>query len=53
MLTDDHCFILDYTEDNKTVAGVPQLYPEGLVPILNTCLFGEIQNAAVDLDLYT
>ena len=53
MLTDDHCFILDYTEDNKTVAGVPQLYPEGLVPILDTCLFGEIQNAAVDLDLYT
>ena len=42
LLTDDHCTILDYTEDKKTVESVPHLYPEKLVPVLNTCLFGAI-----------
>lgn len=52
MLTDDHCIMLDYTETNSDVAGVPY-YPDGLSPILNTCLFGKEKNAAIDLDMMT
>lgn len=49
LLTDDHCTILDYTEEQKSVAGVPHLYPASLVPIMNTCLFGDVKNASIDL----
>ena len=53
LFTDDHCLILDIKEQNDSVAGVPMLYPEQLVPILNTCLFSEAKNAAADLGIET
>ena len=27
------------------------MYPTKLVPIMNTCLFGSVKNAAIDLDM--
>ena len=41
LFTEDHCLILDYTERHKNVAGVPQRYPAGIVPLLNTCMFAK------------
>ena len=55
LFTDDHCRILDYTENHNTVAGVPQIYPEGIVDLLNRCMFAETseQSAAYSLELNT
>lgn len=53
LLTDDHCTILEYTEDKKDVSGVQHIYPTKIVPIMNTCLFGSVKNAAIDLDMET
>ena len=50
---EDHCILLDYTEGAESVSGVSNLYPDQLVPILNTCMFGESKNAAIDLGLET
>ena len=51
LLTDKHCEILDYTENNKSVDGIPLFYPTGTVSLLNTCLFGEQKSASIDLGL--
>lgn len=50
---EDHCILLDYTEGAESVSGVSNLYPDQLVPILDTCMFGESKNAAIDLGLET
>ena len=51
LFTDDHCKIFEYTEAKKSAAGVPHLYPTSLVPIMDTCLFGDLKNAAIDLEM--
>lgn len=48
---DDHCTILDYTEQTKDATGTPSIYPDNLAPLMNTCLFGETKNAAIELDM--
>ena len=51
VLTDDHCIILDMTEANANVADVPNIYPQDIVTVMNTCLFAETKNAASDLGI--
>ena len=51
LLLDEHCAILDYTEKNKEASGVPSIYPNKIAPLMNTCLFGQEKNAAIELDL--
>ena len=51
MLLDEHCAILDYTERNRDASGLPSIYPDKMAPLMNTCLFGELKNAAVELNL--
>jgi len=45
--------MLDYTEEQKTVVGVPELYPTSIAPLLNTCLFGLHKDASIALGLHT
>ena len=49
--TDTHCKILNYTEQQKTVDDLPLLYPTSLVPLLNTCLFGDDKDASIPLGI--
>lgn len=51
--TDTHCNILNYTEQQKTVADMPLIYPASLVPLLDTCLFGDDKDAGIPLGIQT
>ncbi len=52
VLSYDHCVILDITETKENVAGVPNIYPTDVVPLLNTCMFDDVKNAGTNLGSY-
>lgn len=42
---------MDYTEREGDMSGISHMYPDKLVPLLNTCIFEEEKNVAQDLDI--